>query len=105
MGLFIRKTLVQLNLFLISPPLHPSSCWMANCKRLYKPTALPCDYNLSTKTPTTNPHPYPITTTFQPNSNGYSKPCFASKFEVGVGGSSELAHLLDNGLPHNSTFP
>ena len=59
-----------------------------------------------TKTPTINPHPYPITTTFQPNSNENFEPWFASKFEGGVGGPSELAHLLDNiGLPQNFVFP
>jgi hypothetical protein len=52
-------------------------------------------------TPTTNPNSYPITTIFQPNSNGDPESWLASKIECLKGALSEFPHFFVNGFPHN----
>ena len=49
MALFFRE--VSLTEFHVdtSPPIHSSSCWMANCKSLSKPIILPFDNNFPNK--------------------------------------------------------
>ena len=50
-----------------------------------------------------NPHPYPITTAFQPNPLVNIKSFFS--WNIDGGGRSLIIHFIVNGNPHNPMFP
>ena len=53
-----------------------------------------------------NPQPYPITTTFQPNSNSnFESWLISSKVKGGSNESLKFPHFFDKGLPHNPGLP